>query len=160
MAIALAPTPQDPAERRRLLTGGVPSLGAPLLRDIATRGAATGIGALAAWLIGRGTGTRRRAGTMALAALVGTQLGQTLLIGGRDPLVLATALGSIAVLVAIVQIPGVSQFFGCTPLDPLAWLTVAACAAGTTVLAAVAGRLLPATDAGRAAGPVHPQEDQ
>ena len=48
---------------------------------------ATGTGALAAWQIGRLTGTRRRASTMALAALVGTQLGQTLLVGGRNPLV-------------------------------------------------------------------------
>jgi cation-transporting ATPase I len=144
MAIALAPTPEEPAERSRLLSGGVPSLGAPLLRDIAVRGVATGVGSLAAWQIGRFTGTRRRASTMALAALVGTQLGQTFLVGGRNPLVLATGLGSTAVLVGIIQIPVISQFFGCTPLDPVAWLTVAGCAAGTTVLAAVAGRLLPA----------------
>jgi cation-transporting ATPase I len=38
----------------------------------------------------------------------------------------------------------VSQFFGCTPIGPFAWLTVAGCATGTTVLAAVTGRLLPA----------------
>ncbi len=59
--------------------------GAPLLRDIAIRGATTGAGALLAWQIDRVTGTRRRASTIALAALVGTQLGQTLLIGGRNP---------------------------------------------------------------------------
>ena len=153
MAIALAPTPQQPAERRQLLGGGVPSLGPPLLRDIALRGVATGTGALAAWQIGRFTGTRRRASTMALAALVGTQLGQTLIAGGRDPLVLATGLGSIAVLVTIIQIPGVSQFFGCTPLGPVAWATVAGCAVGTTVLAVAGGRLLPAAgDDGSARG--------
>jgi cation-transporting ATPase I len=146
MAIAVAPTPDDPADRSRLLALGVPSLGSPLLRDIAVRGTATGTGALAAWQIGRVTGTRRRASTMALAALVGTQLGQTLLVGGRNPLVLATGLGSAAVLAAIVQTPGVSQFFGCTPLDPLAWSAVAGAAVGTTVLAAVAGRWLPAAD--------------
>jgi cation-transporting ATPase I len=32
--------------------------------------------------------------------------------------------GSLAVLVAIVQTPGVSRFFGCTPLDPLSWSVV------------------------------------
>jgi cation-transporting ATPase I len=145
MAIALAPTPQQPAARQQLLAGGVPSLGAPLLRDIAVRGVATGTGALAAWQIGRLTGTRRRASTMALAALVGTQLGQTLLVGGRDRLVLATGLGSTAVLALLIQTPGVSQFFGCTPLDPFAWATVTGCAAATTLLAALAGRVLPPT---------------
>jgi len=123
MAIALAATPTDPAERRNLLTAQVPSLGAPLLRDIAIRGATTGAGALLAWQIGRVTGTRRRASTIALAALVGTQLGQTLLIGGRNPLVLATGLGSAALLAGLIQTPGLSQFFGCTPLGPLAWAT-------------------------------------
>lgn len=143
MAIALAATPVDTAARRDLLAGGVPSLGAPLLRDIAVRGAATGAGALAGWQIGRVTGTQRRASTIALAALVGTQLGQTLLVGGRNPLVLATGLGSAAVLTGIIQIPVLSQFFGCTPLDPLAWFTVVTCATGATALAAVAPHLLP-----------------
>jgi len=138
MAIALAATPTDPAERRNLLTAQVPSLGAPLLRDIAIRGATTGAGALLAWQIGRVTGTRRRASTIALAALVGTQLGQTLLIGGRNPLVLATGLGSAAALAGLIQTPGLSQFFGCTPLGPLAWATVLGSSTGATLLAAAA----------------------
>jgi hypothetical protein len=79
---------------------------------------------------------------MALAALVGTQLGQTLLVGGRNPLVAATVAGSVLALLAIVQTPGLSQFFGCTPLGPVAWATVLGCAAATTALAALAGRLL------------------
>jgi len=79
---------------------------------------------------------------MALGALVGTQLGQTLLVGGRNPLVAATVAGSVVVLVAIVQTPGVSQFFGCTPMGPVAWATVVTCAAATTALAALAARLL------------------
>jgi cation-transporting ATPase I len=144
MAIALASTPSDPVERRDVLAGGVPSLGGPLLRDIAIRGTTTGAGALAAWQLGRLTGTRRRASTIALAALVGTQLGQTLLAGGRNPLVLATGVGSAAVLAGIIQTPGLSQFFGCTPLGPLAWATATGCAAGATLLAAAAPHLLPA----------------
>jgi len=144
MAIALAGTPADPAERQALLAGGVPSLGGPLLRDIAIRGTTTGAGALAAWQVGRVTGTRRRASTIALAALVGTQLGQTLLVGGRNPLVLATGFGSAAVLAVIIQTPGLSQFFGCTPLGPIAWATATGCAAGATLLAAAAPHLLPA----------------
>jgi len=80
---------------------------------------------------------------MGLVALVGTQLGQTILVGGRSPLVWCTAAGSGAVLVAVVMTPGVSQFFGCTPLDPAAWLVVGASAAGATVAAAALPPLIP-----------------
>jgi cation-transporting ATPase I len=144
MALALAPTPADPKERTALLAAGPPSMGKELLRDIGIRGAVTSVGALLAWQLGRLGGTRRRAGTIALATLVGTELGQTLLIGGRDPLVLATSLGSAVVLAALIQTPVVSQFFGCTPLDPLAWALVSTCSAGATLAAAVAARALPA----------------
>jgi hypothetical protein len=58
--------------------------------------------------------------------LVGTQLGQTLVAGGRSGVVLGTSLGSMAALAGVVQTPGVSQFFGCTPLGPVAWATAAA----------------------------------
>ncbi len=162
MAIALAGTPVDPVERAELLAGGVPSLGAPLLRDIAVRGGTTAAGALAAWQVGRVTGSRRRASTIGLGALVGTQLGQTLLVGGRNPLVLATGLGSAAVLVGIIQTPGLSRFFGCTPLGPIGWLTVTGCSVGATALSAIAPHLLPATAAAdsdrpaRAAAPARP----
>jgi cation-transporting ATPase I len=141
MAIALAATPDDEEQRTRLLVEGRPSLGRPLTRDITIRGGATAAGALLAWQVGRFTGTRGRASTMALTALVGTQLGQTMLVGARNPLVVATGLGSAAVLVGIVQTPVVSSFFGCRPMGPLAWGTVAASAALGTVGAAVAGRL-------------------
>jgi cation-transporting ATPase I len=61
---------------------------------------------------------------MGLAALITTQLGQTAWAGRRSPLVLATAAGSLAVLFAVVQTPGLSRFFGCRPLDPVSWLIV------------------------------------
>jgi cation-transporting ATPase I len=131
-----------------LLVEGRPSLGSALTRDLAVRGGATAAGALLAWQIGRVTGTRGRASTMALAALVGTQLGQTLLVGARNPIVVATALGSTAVLVAIVQTPGLSAFFGCRPLGPVAWATVAGSAGAATLGAAVAGRLTSRPTAG------------
>jgi cation-transporting ATPase I len=148
MAIALAATPDDEAARTTLLVEGRPSLGSALTRDLAVRGGATAAGALLAWQIGRVTGTRGRASTMALAALVGTQLGQTLLVGARNPIVVATALGSTAVLVAIVQTPGLSAFFGCRPLGPVAWATVAGSAGAATLGAAVAGRLTSRPTAG------------
>ena len=68
----------------------------PLARNLAVRGGATALGATVAWGCGRLTGRRRRAGTMGLAALVGTQLGQTLLTARHSPLVVATTAASAA----------------------------------------------------------------
>src|SRR6185312_14890333 len=61
---------------------------------VLVRGAATAAGATGAWATGRLTGSRSRAGSMGLAALVGTQLAQTAWTGRRSPLVLVTAAGS------------------------------------------------------------------
>jgi cation-transporting ATPase I len=142
MAIAIAGTPEDAGARRDILLGGVPSLAGPLRRNIELRGAATALGALLAWQVGRCTGTRTRADTMALAALVGTQLGQTLLVGGRTPLVAATSVGSTLALVTLIQVPPVSVFFGCRPLGPVAWATVLGSAAAATGASVLAPRLL------------------
>lgn len=130
----------------------IPELGEVLRRSIAIRGTATAAGAGYAWLLGRGTGPSRRASTMGLVALVGTQLGQTLVLGGRSPLVWITAGASGAVLVAVVQTPGVSQFFGCTPLDPAAWLVVGWSASAATMGSVLVPRLIPV--AGRLSGAV------
>lgn len=43
---------------------------------------------------------------------------------------------------AIVQTPGVSQFFGCTPLGPVGWAQAMTAAAGATALASVAAPVL------------------
>jgi cation-transporting P-type ATPase I len=68
---------------------------APLVRaDQRDKGCAYLRGLLTAWLVGRATGTQNRASTIALATLIGAELGQTLLLGGRNPVVLATGLGS------------------------------------------------------------------
>jgi cation-transporting P-type ATPase I len=116
------------------------------MRQIVTRGAVTAAGATAAWAIGRWTpGTERRTATMGLTAVVTTQLAQTLLTRRHSPLVVATALGSAAVLVAIVQTPGVSHFFGCTPLGPVAWTGVAGATAAATGLSVFAPNLLAKT---------------
>jgi cation-transporting ATPase I len=126
-------------------------------RMVLVRGAATTAGATGAWTVGRVTGFRGRAGTMGLAALITTQLGQTAWAGRRSPLVLVTAAGSLAVLAAVVQTPGLSRFFGCTPLDPLAWLVVLVSAAvgtaGAEVVPALVARVRgesPALPAGTA----------
>jgi cation-transporting ATPase I len=131
MALALRPPPHATPERL-LREGPDASLGRALFRDVAIRAAATAGSAGAGWVVGRLTGTRRHAGTVALVALVGSQLGQTAAAGWRSPLVLGSTVVSAGALAAIVQTPGVSQFFGCTPLGPFGWGTgLAAAAAGT-----------------------------
>ncbi|MDF3299355.1 cation-translocating P-type ATPase [Streptomyces tropicalis] len=142
-AMAVAVTPKEDPEQARAgspedVAGGV--LGAPLIRQIRHRALTTCLGAVTAWLIGRWTpGTARRSSTMALCAVVGTQLAQTLLDRRDSTLVRVTSVGSAAVLVAVVQTPGVSRLVGCTPLGPAAWSGVAA-----AILLALAGqRALP-----------------
>jgi cation-transporting ATPase I len=132
MTIALRPPPRRSPEEL-LHEGPDASLGGSLVRQIALRAATTTAGATGAWVLARASGTSRRAGTAALVALVGTQLGQTALVGGPSPVVVASTLVSAGILVGIVQTPVVSQFFGCTPMGPVAWgIAVGSAAAATT----------------------------
>ena len=62
-----------------------------------------------------------------------------MLLGSRSLPVLATGVGSLAALLAIVETPGLSQFFGCSPLGPLGLLQ----AAGATAVGTVAAYLWP-----------------
>lgn len=110
---------------------------------MAIRAGATAASAYEAWFAARFTGTPTRARTVALAALVGSQLGQTAIVGRRSPLVVGTSLVSTAGLVAIIQTPGVSQFFGCRPLGPLGWSIDGTAAALSSGAAGVAGAVLP-----------------
>jgi cation-transporting ATPase I len=113
-------------------------------RMVLVRGAATAAGATGAWAVGRliPLPLPGRASTMGLAALISTQLAQTAWSGRRSPLVLATVAGSFAVLFAVVQTPGLSRFFGCTPLDPLSWGVVLGSAAVGAAGAEVVPRLV------------------
>src|SRR5205814_1276702 len=143
-AIRLADVGIGVAGKSSTAAGPVTLSGADLARTLTIRGGATALAASGAWYAGRVTGRPRRADTMGLAALVATQLGQTLLTGRRSPPVLVTCAVSAAVLIGIVETPGISQFFGCTPLGPLAWGIVAASSAAGTA-AAAAPRASPAT---------------
>ncbi|MFI0542503.1 HAD-IC family P-type ATPase [Streptomyces sp. WSLK1-3] len=136
MAVAVTPTEKPTEDEPSADT----VLGTSLIHQIRDRALTTCLGATVAWLIGRFTpGTARRSTTMALCAVVGTQLAQTLADRRRSPLVRVTSLGSAAALIALVETPGVSQLFGCTPLGPLAWTGVATAIA----LALTAQRTLP-----------------
>ncbi|MFE1782510.1 HAD-IC family P-type ATPase, partial [Streptomyces sp. NPDC059506] len=128
-AMAVAARPPSGDTGKLLREGPEVSLGRPLTRHIRRRALLTAGAASTAWLLARPTGTRARAGTVALVALVGSQLLQTLVDSGRDPVATAAALGSLAVLALVVGLPGVSHFFGCRPLGPAGW-TIGLAAAG------------------------------
>ncbi|MFB4309369.1 HAD-IC family P-type ATPase [Actinomadura sp. GTD37] len=153
-ALAVAITPADTAPGSAAPIHGF--TGRDTRRVLAVRGTATAAAALLSWYAGRLTtlvpGGRRRASTMGLAALVGAQLGQTLIARWRSPLVLATSAVSAAALFAIIETPGVSQFFGCTPLGPGAWTIVTAAAAAATLGAALAPHLSPPAPATNQSG--------
>jgi cation-transporting P-type ATPase I len=136
MAIAVR-QPSRPTPEQLLREGPEASLGGPLVRDIAWRAAITSGATTGAWLAARATGNKAHASTVSMTALVGAQLGQTLLVGWKDPVVAAAGLGSAAVLAGIVQTPGLSHFFGCRPLGPLGWTISGAASAAATVAAAL-----------------------
>ncbi|MCT7660852.1 cation-translocating P-type ATPase [Mycobacterium deserti] len=135
-AAALAVSPQS-------ATGRADRDESVMWRAIAVRGAATTGGATAAWLMARVTGSRRRAATAALIGLVSTQILQTL-IDSHGPLVVATNVGTFAVMIGIVSTPGVSQLFGCTPVGPIAWSQAFGAAVAATMISALASRVLAA----------------
>lgn len=136
MTIALRP-PANRSPDVLLHEGPDESLGSALIEQIALRATMTTAGATGAWLMARSTGTRRRASTVALIALVGSQLGQTAVVGGTSPVVLASTIVSAGALFGIVQTPGISQFFGCTPLGPVGWSIAAGSAAAATAASVI-----------------------
>ncbi|ANI41499.1 cation-translocating P-type ATPase [Mycolicibacterium vaccae] len=100
---------------------------AALWRAIWMRGASTATGGTLAWAFGRATGTPQRAATMGLIGLVLTQMGQTL-TDSRGRLVVATNVGTLAVMAGVISTPGLSQVFGCRPVGPIGWAQAAAAA--------------------------------
>ncbi|MGW5262217.1 HAD-IC family P-type ATPase [Microbispora sp. NPDC004025] len=133
MAVAVRP-PASTDPDKLLAEGPEASLGASLTRDIYLRAAVTTAAATAAWILGRMTGTRVRADTIGLVALVSAQLLQTLSGGGRDRIVVLASLSSLAVLWLIVTVPGVSTVFGCRPLGPAGWVIGLGSAAAATLV--------------------------
>jgi cation-transporting ATPase I len=134
--IAMQP-PRNTSPEKLLCEGPEASLGLALTRDVWVRAVTTAGGATGAWLVARVTGRGARARTVGLVTLVGTQLGQTVVTARHSPTVLLTGAASFGVLAGVVQTPGVSQFFGCTPLGPVGWMiagTSASMATATSVI--------------------------
>lgn len=148
LAVALRRPAPDSAHHL-LHEGPERSLGIALTEDIRRRALATGGAATLAWSMARIWGSPQRAGTVALVALVGGQLAQTLATGRSSPLVISTSIGSMLATFAIVQTPGLSRFFGCTPLGPIG-LTQAGIA---TVLSALGSQWRPALAASDGTAP-------
>jgi hypothetical protein len=71
--------------------------------------------------------------------MVGAQLGQTAIARPRDPVVVGGSLAAAALLLGIVETPGVSAVFGCRPVGPVG-LSIAGTAA---TVGTVATLLLP-----------------
>ena len=143
-ALALAVRPPASTNPESLLHEGPDaSLGRALTREVLVRAGVTAGSATGAWLAARMTGTAPRASTVALVALVGAQLGQTMVAGWRSPLVVGASAVSGVALAAVVQTPGVSHFFGCRPLGPVGW-TIALVASGAGTATSV---LLPRAEA-------------
>ncbi|OBH75145.1 haloacid dehalogenase [Mycobacterium scrofulaceum] len=121
-----------------------------LWRAVAIRGVTTAAATTAAWAMGSVTGRPQRASTVALVALVGAELGQTLL-DSHAPLVVFTAVGSLAAMGTLISIPVVSQLLGCTPLGPVGWAQGLGSAAAATVAIGIANRALTGPDKSGAA---------
>ncbi|MGW0889670.1 HAD-IC family P-type ATPase [Saccharopolyspora sp. NPDC002578] len=132
-AIAIAVRPPPHATPERLLSEGPDaSLGTALTHDVYLRAAATAGAAGLAWALARPVSTPGQARTTGLVALVSAQLAQTLAVRGRTPLVLASGAVSLVVLFGVVQVPGVSHFFGSSPLLPHQWCLAAGSAIAST----------------------------
>ena len=135
-AMAIALRPPSPETMKSLAhEGPEASLGKALNRDIASRAIVTTLGASSAWVFGRLTGTRANANTIGLLALVGSQLGQTLVSGRFSRPVLVTSVTSAALLAGIVQTPGLSHLFGCRPIGPIGWATAIGASTAATYAA-------------------------
>jgi cation-transporting ATPase I len=141
MAVAVRPPPHATPDQL-LAEGPETSLGGALIRDIQVRAAITAAAAGAAWLVSRPVSTPGQAGTTGLVALVGAQLGQTLAVRGRTPLVAASVVGSMALLAVAVQVPGLSHAVGSRPLLPHQWAIALIAAVAATAAQLVAQRLV------------------
>lgn len=142
LAIAVRP-PKNASEEALLSAGPEASLGRELERDMLLRGLVTAAAAATAMTLSRRQGASwNEASTVALLTLTSTQLTQTFVSGGRTAPVIAASAGSLAVLLAAVETPRVSEFFGCRPLGPRGLLQAAAVTAGATAVAGIAGEVL------------------
>jgi len=107
-----------------MMEGPEASLGEALTREIQWRAGLTGGVTAVVWTIDRWLEGPERASTVAMLTLIGSQLSQTLLAGKGSRDVLVSSFGALAVLVLMVEMPGLSRMFGCTRPGVLGWALV------------------------------------
>ena len=128
-ALTIAMRPPVGLDPQQLLQEGPEaSLGANLNREIVRKGLITALTASLARGLAQGRSTPAAADSVGLVALVATQLAQMGSSGSVDRVTLLTALASLGGLVGVVQTPGLSQGFGCEPLETGALLQAGAIA--------------------------------
>jgi cation-transporting P-type ATPase I len=133
-AMALAVRAPHASVEQLLAEGPERSLGSELNQALVWRGAGAAAGATTTYALTRLTGSPARARTAGLVALVGSQLGQTIVRSGRDPRVIATGVGSFLLLGVAVQTPGISGLVGSRPMGPVGWMSgLTGAAIGTAV---------------------------
>lgn len=132
LAIALRP-PRQTSPEELLHEGPDESLGRALEQEILFRALFSGSAAFLAWIIARYSFQRRRASTISLLAVVAGQIGQTLTMGRPTRPVLVASIGTLALLLAIIETPGVSHVLGCRPLGPVGLATAFSSATAATV---------------------------
>ena len=124
-ALAVAMRKPDRLKAAELLSEGPEaSLGEALNDEIQWRAGLTGGLTVGSWAIDRWLNGPQHASTVAMLTLIGSQLTQTLFAGKASKEVVVSSLGALAVMVAIVQTPGVSGFFGCSRPGLTGWLNV------------------------------------
>ncbi len=140
---ALAVILQQPEHRDlvRLQREGAQALDATLLREVLSRGLATALPSLAAYLIALGSGSLPQARSVAFASIVLTQLAQTVMVGRSEGQltrpVLGAVGGSLGVLLAAFGLPQARRFLDLVIPPPSAWLLLA----GSTLAAPLLNQL-------------------
>lgn len=138
LAVALR-RPKNARPEDLMQEGPEASLGHALTREIEWRaGMTTGI-SVASWLVARATLSPAEASTVALMGVVGCQLGQTLIVGNGSREVVASSVGALLATALIIQTPGLSRVFGCTPLSLAGWTQTM----GTMLVSLFGARMMP-----------------
>jgi cation-transporting ATPase I len=145
---ALAVVLQRPEHRHLagLAREGVTALDAALRTDVLRRGAATGVPALAAYLLMGGRGVPE-AGTVAFASVVANQLAQTLDAGQVEGSLSGSVVGAVGastgLLVSALTLGPLRNLLGLAAPTPFGWALIG----GSAVTAVAINRLLSGTGA-------------
>lgn len=138
LAVALR-RPKNSRPEDLMQEGPEASLGRALTREIEWRAGITTSISAASWLLARATLSPAEASTVALMGVVGCQLGQTLIVGNGSREVVVSSVGALVLTGLIIQTPGLSRVFGCTPLSLAGWAQTL----GTMTVSLFGSKLMP-----------------